>query len=405
LLDKRKKLVNSNYFTNYRELKIFDLQQRNLTCSNFEYQKTLYKTKSSGKKINGTPPLKLPSKVEAKRSNPVLSQDQHLKMLLETESIDICISTSSLKLLMSAMASPSNSFEIPIIVKTDRKGNKTVVIDKPLPPVRASTRSRLESYLKQKTRQLLCKDNGRSLWYSVWMIGDLNIIIRSNLDYNGERGVQITVKPEYQLERGKESLTESMHIQDWIATHVKPATDLLIATVDPIKEQIIDLQFQKPFEQVDNDTMKPHFHTLHEIFIELKNLDGGSYYICKARGTSKVHIMCRSYVKSTSGFPSNPLVPMTKPGLEFYPLEWNGRSNQIPNTFAPLYKPLDQKFIIPFHFCDLFRKNRCKKKCGLAHLSHNSLYVLCFDKLSWFEIPGLLPFELGNRDVELTYAE
>jgi hypothetical protein len=404
-LDKRKKRVHAHYFTNYREFKAIELggsltnsdggNIKNTDCV-LNFEKTLYKTLGSGK-VKVSLPTKLPLEVESKQSNTILSQDQHLKMLLETEKMDICISTSSLKLLISAIAS-STCFEIPIVVKTDRGGNKTVIVDKPLPSVKASTRSRLKSYLKQKTRQLMFGSNEKSLWYNVWRLKSLNVLIRCNVDMNEARGMAVHVKPEYQLERGREMITDGEKIQNWLSGLVKPMADSVTATIDPIKEELIEL---KPSDQLDPEFTTIYLHSLHGIFTELKQLDGGSFYLCKSRQEDKIHIMSRSSTKNTSGFPSNPLIPMTKPVFEYNGLEWTGTPNQIPGTFPPSYIP--QKFIIPFEFCEMYRKNRCKKKCGMAHISHSSLYHLCFDKYSWFEVPGLLPFELGQRDVELKF--
>jgi hypothetical protein len=330
--------------------------------------------------------------------SPTISHDPNLKTLLETENLDICISTSSLKVLFASQADDARPFEIPVIVKTDGRGQKTVMIDKPLASVRSSTKARFKTFLKHKARQALLTIAKTTTWYNVWKLGTLKVLVRCKVAATGPRGDNLVVKPEYQLERGKEVVTDAEKLEWYISTFIKPSTDLKVITIDPVSEEIIEKNRIRCGSILDDTGMATlHLEFVRNLFQQLKELEGGSYYVCRSTDSRDIHVFKRSSKSEPTNFPIGPLVPMTKPAFDYHGLQWSGHGKQIPWTFPPAAEARMGKFIVPFPFCDLFRQNRCRKKCGSAHISHNSLHALCFHPRSWFHVPGLQPFEPGNR--------
>lgn len=351
---------NDNIKSQFSRIKKISFKMLHSGSLFLEFEKTLLGT-GHGKPINlSTINLNQISSKEPLMRKLGLKSDKHIPEMAKCISPDVCITESSLKALFSSAHDTSSCFDIPFEI-TEREYQKTVIFEKPLPSNEWSPRKMLQKYYKKLIRTLNDGNEPEvsSMEYNLWKLGDLKIVIRSNVWIRSSKRASFSAKIEY---NGPEEMTPMEHAHFWLSSFLNGRVPVVTARVNAIENKLVGIE-EVPFDLLtgDGSWIKKSTHALFLVLKECTMLEPGNYHLQKCTNNDDIFIL----KPSTSGIelrkPFTIVGNITK--FEYQPITWRRSINQVPYTFPPLEDESEFKQPPKLEFCSALCVNdKCLNK-------------------------------------------
>ncbi|KAI8049990.1 hypothetical protein BDF21DRAFT_351199 [Thamnidium elegans] len=303
-----------------------------------------------------------------KKLPPSVSEDKNITQLIQNNEADIVISSECLIAIVELVHDISLDLYIPIKV-VEKDNRKTLIFDRPLPREEMTAREK-NKLVYDVVFKSLCldwpnrhdislvpegnidkqNDQEENLQYNMWTFGDMNILIRHQVDGelienvtkkpgSKDRRVYLTSKLDYQIHQGREEITTAAERStNWLRSYVGGHATVLEGRIDVVnnrlvrvdRKEMVDIMGGQWRPMLESELLRYTFSKLHKML-----LTPGNYLLQHKKDDRNFLIFQAAEKASDLDLSLKKINPTLIKSEKSYIPAWSAIENQIPWTFSP----------------------------------------------------------------------